>query len=101
MAEKIVEKADGFFEVRCSKTLNMPTGVHQAFPGTEFASVLRLRPLDFRCDDTRRDCARNLICHFVLDGENVFECPIVTLGPDVMPVGSIDQLRADADAVPR
>ena len=100
MAQEFVEQADRFPEILRGKSLDVPMGVHQAFPGTEFVGVLRLRSLDFRRHNSRRDCAGNLICHFVLDGENVFERAVITIGPDVMPVGGVDQLRVDADPVP-
>src|SRR5262249_6991371 len=71
-----------------------------AFPGTEFVGILRLRSLNFCRDDPRRNRAGNLIGHFVLHGENVFERAVITISPDVMTVGSVDQLRVDADTVP-
>src|SRR5262249_8833903 len=78
----------------------MPMGPHQAFPGPEFTSVLRLCPQNFRRHDSRCDCAGDLMWHFVLDGENMFESAVVTIGPDVVSIGCVDQLRSDADAIP-
>jgi hypothetical protein len=100
VAQELVEQVDSFREILSGKSLDVPMGLHQAFPGTEFVGTLRLRALNFRRDDPRRDRAGNLIGHFVLDGENVFERPVITISPDVMPVGSVDQLRVDADTVP-
>jgi hypothetical protein len=78
----------------------MPTGAHQAFPGAQFAGVLRLGPLNFRRHDSGHDRASDLIGHFVLDSKNVFEPAVVTIGPDVMSIACLYQLRADADAIP-
>ena len=44
-----------------------------------------------------RDAAGN----FVLDGEDVFQLPVVALCPYGMPCGTLHQLRRDAQAVPR
>jgi hypothetical protein len=34
-------QADGFPEILLGKSLNVPTGAHQTFPGTKFVSILR------------------------------------------------------------
>lgn len=39
--------------------------------------------------------------HLVLDGEDVFELPVVAFGPDMAIRRTVDQLHADADAVAR
>ena len=82
------------------ESLDVPVGAHQAFPGAEFGRVLGLRSLDLRRHDARRDRAGDLVGHLVLDGEDVLEAAIVALGPDVMPIGCVDELRGDANAVP-
>ena len=75
-------------------------GVHQRSQVLSSPAPLACAPLNFRRHDPRRDCAGNLVCHFVLDRENVFERAVITIAPDVMPVGGVDQLRVDADPVP-
>src|SRR5262245_2359855 len=74
---------------------------HQTFPVTEFAGILRSRPLDFRLHNPRSDRACDLVRHFVLDGKNVLQSTIVAISPDVMSIGGLNQLRVDANAIPK
>ena len=52
---------------------------------------------------TRRDGAQaidNGLCDLVLDGEDVVHRPVVALGPELIPVRNVDQLRGDPYAIP-
>src|ERR1700750_3281972 len=77
----------------------MPMCPHDALPLAKLRHFLALSALNFCGDDSRRDCAHDVLGNLVLNNKNVFECTIVTLCPDVLSAVRVDQLGGNAQAI--
>jgi hypothetical protein len=58
-----------------------------------------LGALDFGVLQLRRDCADHAACHPILQIENVFECTVVSVCPDIIRRLGINELPSDANAI--
>src|SRR5215469_17396039 len=68
-------------------------------PSVETFGWLPHRPLALGLIDRRGGGDCHCVGDLVLDREDVSEITVVTLGPDVLAILGLDQLRGDADAV--
>src|ERR1041385_5654971 len=66
--------------------------------GVEALGRLVLGALDLRLFQLRRDRANDICRHLVLQIENIFECAVETIGPQMSATGGVDELTRYANA---
>src|SRR6476659_7796089 len=80
------------------KSAGMPMRAHNPLPLAELACVLALRTLNFSRHNAGRNCPDDAVSNLVLHNENIVECAVVTVRPDMVTGGGVDQLCSDTHA---
>src|SRR6185369_16097157 len=70
-------------------------------PGVKVLRALLLRSPSLGATYCRLQRSDDGLGDFILDREDVFEHPVIALGPDVVPGVGVDQLAGDAHALAR